>query len=50
MGFKAAATALDVSKYAVRMLYRRFTLHGRLCLVEKPTKQQYSFEIKKEVA
>ena len=49
MGFKAAVTALDVSKYAVRMLYRRFTLHGRLCLVEKPTKQQYSFEIKKEV-
>ena len=49
MGFKAAATALDVSKYAVRMLYRRFKLHGRLCLVEKPTKQQYSFEIKKEV-
>ena len=49
MGFKAAATALDVSKYAVCMLYRRFTLHGRLCLVEKPTKQQYSFEIKKEV-
>ena len=49
MGFKAAATALDVSKYAVRMLYRRFTLHGRLCLVEKPTKQQHSFEIKKEV-
>ena len=49
MGFKAAATALDVSKYAVRMLYRRFTLHGRLCLVEKPIKQQYSFEVKKEV-
>ena len=49
MGFKAAATALDISKYAVRMLYRRFKLHGRLCLVEKPTKQQYSFEIKKEV-
>ena len=49
MGFKAAATALDISKYAVRMLYRRFKLHGRLCLVEKPTKQQYSFEIKKEI-
>ena len=49
MGFKAAATALDISKYAVRMLCRRFKLHGRLCLVEKPTKQQYSFEIKKEV-
>ena len=49
MGYKAAATVLGVSKYAVRMLYRRFTLHGRLCLVEKPTKQQYSSEIKKEV-
>ncbi|PZQ27185.1 MAG: IS3 family transposase, partial [Corynebacterium propinquum] len=24
-------------------------LHGRLCLVEKPTKQQFSFEVKKEV-
>ena len=31
------------------MLCRRFKLHGRLCLVEKPTKQQYSFEIKTEV-
>ena len=49
MGFKAAATALDVSKYAVRMLYRLFTLHGRLCLVEKPNKQHYSFDVKKEV-
>ncbi len=49
MGYTAAANALGVSKYAARMLYRRFKLHGRLCLVEKPTKQQYSFEIKKEV-
>ena len=49
MGYRAAAIALGVSRYAARMLYRRFTLHGRLCLVEKPTKQQYSFEIKKEV-
>ena len=49
MGSIAAANALGVSKYAVRTLYRRFQLHGRLCLVEKPTKQQYSFEIKKEV-
>lgn len=49
MGYGAAATALGVSKYAARMLCRRFKLHGRLCLVEKPTKQQYSFEIKKEV-
>ena len=29
MGFKAAATALDVSKYAVRMLYRRFQAMSR---------------------
>lgn len=50
MGYRAAANALGVSRYAVRTLCRRFKLHGRLCLVEKPTKQQYSFEIKKEVA
>ena len=49
MGYKAAANALGVSKDGARMLYRRFTLHGRLCLVEKPTKQQYSFDFKKEV-
>lgn len=49
MGYRAAATALGVSAYAARMLCRRFKLHGRLCLVDKPTKQQYSFEIKKEV-
>lgn len=49
MGYTAAATALGVSKYAARMLCRRFKLHGRLCLVEKPIKQQYSFDIKKEV-
>ncbi|MGJ4082155.1 IS3 family transposase [Corynebacterium macclintockiae] len=49
MGCAAAANALGVSKYVVRTLYRRFKLHGRLCLVEKPIKQQYSFDIKKEV-
>ncbi|WP_415874052.1 IS3 family transposase [Corynebacterium jeikeium] len=49
MGETAAANALGVPKNAVRLLYRRFQLHGRLCLVEKPTKQQYSFEFKKEV-
>ncbi|MGJ4094133.1 IS3 family transposase [Corynebacterium macclintockiae] len=49
MGYTAAANALGVSKYAARMLCRRFKLHGRLCLVEKPIKQQYSFEVKKEV-
>ena len=49
MGYHAAANALGVSKYAVRKFCRRFKLHGRLCLVEKPIKQQYSFDIKKEV-
>ena len=49
MSYGTAAKTLGVSKYAVRTLRRRFQLHGRLCLVEKPTKQQYSFEIKKMV-
>ena len=46
---KAAARVVGVSRYAARRLYRRFQLHGRLCLVEKPNKQHYSFETKKEV-
>ena len=49
MGYGAAANARGASKDTVRTLCRRLKLHGRLCLVEKPTKQQYSFEIKKEV-
>ena len=49
MGSQAGAKVVGVSRDVTRKLYRRFQLHGRLCLVEKPTKQQYSFEIKKEV-
>ena len=49
MGSNAAANVVGVSRDATRTLYRRFQLHGRLCLVKKPIKQQYSFEIKKEV-
>jgi len=49
MGYRAAANIVAGSTSAIRNFYRRFQLHGRLCLVEKPTKQQYSFEIKKEV-
>ena len=49
MGYQAAANMVGGSISATRNFYRRFQLHGRLCLVEKPTKQQYSFEIKKEV-
>ncbi|MBG9379208.1 helix-turn-helix domain-containing protein, partial [Corynebacterium diphtheriae] len=45
----AAAHHVGVGVYPVRALFRRFLLHGKLCLVEKPSKQQYSSEIKKEV-
>lgn len=31
------------------MLARRFTLHGKLCLAEKPIHHHYCFEVKKEV-
>lgn len=49
MGSEAAANRLGVGRDSVRKLERRFKLHGKLCLVEKPTKQQFSFEVKKEV-
>lgn len=49
MGSRAAARVVGVSRDAARCLYRRFQLRGRLCLVEKPNKQCYSFETKKEV-
>ncbi len=49
MGSRAAAKVVGVRELVRRRLYRRFQLHGRLCLVEKPIKQHYSFEIKKEV-
>ncbi|AKK03577.1 transposase [Corynebacterium epidermidicanis] len=49
LGYTAAANRLGVGLYAVKRFERRFKLHGRLCLVEKPTKQQFSFEVKKEV-
>lgn len=48
-GSRAAANQLGVGFDAVRKLYDRFRLHGRLCLVEKPTKQSFSFDIKKEI-
>ena len=49
LSYTAAANRLGVPRYPVRRLKRRFTLHGKLCLVEKPIKQQYSFEVKKEI-
>lgn len=49
LGYAAAAHRLGVGLYSVKRFERRFKLHGRLCLVEKPTKQHFSFEVKKEV-
>ena len=49
LGFAAAASRIGVRHDPTRSLYRRWLLHGRLSLVEKPTKKQYSFEVKKEV-
>lgn len=49
MGFHVAARVLGVRRDPVVKLYHRFRLHGRLCLVQKRTKKQYSFETKKEV-
>lgn len=49
VGGRAAARVIGVSRDAARSLYRRFQLRGRLCLVEKPNKQHYSFDVKKEV-
>lgn len=49
MGYRAAARRIGVNQDPVKKLARRYKLHGKLCLVEKLTNQQYSFEIKKEV-
>lgn len=48
-GFAAAANHLGVTRNPVRLLYDRWMIRGKLCLVEKPTKQQYSFEVKQEI-
>lgn len=49
MGSAAAATTLQASRNGVRRFYRQWKLHGRLCLVEYPSKRVYPFELKKEV-
>ncbi len=49
IGYVAASNRMNVSPYATEKLYDRWRLHGRLCLMEKPTKTAYSFEVKKEV-
>ncbi len=44
--YHATATHLGLSPWAVRDLYRRWSLHGKMALVAKPTKTTYSFEFK----
>lgn len=48
-GSKSSAGVLGVSRRAVNNLYDRWCLRGRLCLMDKPTKQSYSFHVKKEI-
>ena len=48
-GSKSIATRLHVPRSRVLRLYDRWRIHGRLCLVENPTKTTYSFEFKKAV-
>jgi len=44
--YHATATHLGLRPWPVRDLYRRWSLHGRMALVAKPTKTTYSFEFK----
>lgn len=46
MADKATARLLSVARPPVRILYRRWRIHGQGALVTKPTKQVYSFEFK----
>ncbi|WP_241877015.1 IS3 family transposase [Corynebacterium diphtheriae] len=48
-GSRAVANRLGVRREQVRHLEDRFRLHGRLCLVSKRTKRQYSFDTKMEI-
>ena len=48
-GYKAAGSHLGLGQFAVRKLYRRWSVRGRGALVGKPTKSRYSFELKLDV-
>lgn len=40
---------MQVSVWAVRRLFRRWRLHGRMCLMQRRKQRSYSFEVKKLV-
>lgn len=46
--YGAAANRVGVRHGPAKNLYQRFKLRGRLCLVRKRRKQEYSFEVKKQ--
>ncbi|CAB0679010.1 DNA-binding protein [Corynebacterium diphtheriae] len=48
-GATAVANRLGVKQRQIQRLEGRFRLHGRLCLVSKPTRKQYSFDTKMEI-
>ena len=48
-GDYAAAMHLGASRWAVRDLYRRWSVHGMGALVAKPSKSTYSFEFKLDI-
>lgn len=49
LAYRAVASHLGVGLWAVRSLYRRWSVRGREALVGKPTKSRYSFEFKLDV-
>lgn len=48
-GYTHVARKLQLPPDRVKRLFNRWRIHGRLCLVDKPTKSQYSFDVKKNV-
>ncbi|CAB0511560.1 DNA-binding protein [Corynebacterium diphtheriae] len=48
-GSTAVANRLGVKQRQIQRLEGRFRLHGRLCLVSKPTRKQHSFGTKMEI-
>lgn len=48
-GYRAAASQVGVGVDPVKNFHERWRLRGMLCLMDKPTKSVFSFEVKKEV-
>lgn len=49
VGYAAAATQVGVKTGPARLLFRRWKLNGRICLMKKPKNKSYSYDVKKEV-